>query len=224
MMGDETNRSVRSPALRAITVVAAALTVFPTVAWSNFKCTPPGSKTPHYYDYLPPECAGVEARELNQDGSLKRIIPPPLTQEQKRAIAEKEKRKADCRKQNQARAQEDDALLERHLTEDTLQAARYRALGDQLKRIDQANDRLKGIRLKRKELEEQAKFFEPPHQMPVNLAADLDANHELEQNELQTIEDASLEIQRTNDRFDADLKRYREVVNGTAKPSVQCEE
>ena len=33
---------------------------------------------------------------------------------------------------------------------------------------------------------------------------------------MRLIEDAAHEIQRTNDRFDAYLKRYRELVSGTA--------
>jgi hypothetical protein len=44
-----------------------------------------------------------------------------------------------------------------------------------------------------------------------------DFNREMEQIEFRRIAGAAHEIQRINDDYDADLKRYRELVDGTAK-------
>src|SRR5882724_9514780 len=47
----------------------------------SFVCTTASGKTV-VGDQFPPECFDRETRELRSDGSLRRIIPPPLTPEQ----------------------------------------------------------------------------------------------------------------------------------------------
>jgi predicted RNase H-like nuclease (RuvC/YqgF family) len=113
--------------------------------------------------------------------------------------------------------QKDVALLERYPSEDDLQEARYRALGDPIKRVSRANERLKELIAKARDFSEKAKFFEAPHRMPDDLRKDRDFNRELEQIEFQHIAGAAHDIERINDQYDAQLKRYRELVNGTAK-------
>jgi len=115
----------------------------------------------------------------------------------------------------------DQALLLGYPSEDDLQEARYRALGDPVRQIDQANQRLKALIAKGRDYAEEVKFFEAPHPMPDNLRRDRDLNRELEQLEFRRIADAAHEIQRINGDYDAKLKRYRELVEGTAR--MPCE-
>ena len=55
--------------------------------------------------------------------------------------------------------------------------------------------------------------------MPVDLRKGRNLNRELEQIEFRRIAGAAQEIHRINDHYDADLKRYRDLVDGTAKMS-----
>jgi hypothetical protein len=163
------------------------------------------------------ECKNAAVRKLNPDGSPKGLIPAPLTQQgQQSAKDESDRKEAECKAQKE-QYQKGVALLERFPSEDDLQDARYRALGDQLKQVNLANDRLKKLFVKGRDLSEKAKFFEPPHQMPEDLRRDRDLNRKFEQLEFLSIAGAAHEIQSINDRFDADLKRYREAVDGAAK-------
>ena len=204
-------------------VLAVALAVLPTAAWCGFTCKPVGSTT-IYRDYLPAECKDVEIRELNPDGSLKRVIPAPLTEEQKKEKAAKERYRQACAQQNKEQNDKDVALKTRYEHEEDLQEARYRALGDQLRQVDLANQRLKEILLEGMGLSEQARFYEPPRQVPVDLRSNREVNFKLEKGQFHIIQDAVRGIQHINDRYDADLRRYREMVNGTDKMPCRAKE
>jgi hypothetical protein len=204
-------------------VLAVALAVLPTVAWCGFTCKPPGSTT-IYRDYLPSDCKNVEIRELNSDGSLKRVIPAPLTEEQKKEKAKKENDQQACRLQNKGQNDKDEALRTRYEHEEDLQEARYQALGDQLRQVDRANERMKKILREGMNLSQRARFYEPPHQMPVDLKSNRDVNSKLEKDQLHLILDAVSGIKRVNDTYDADLRRYRELMNGMAKMPCSAKE
>jgi regulator of protease activity HflC (stomatin/prohibitin superfamily) len=204
-------------------VLAVALAVLPTAAWCGFTCKPVGSTT-IYRDYLPAECKDVEIRELNPDGSLKRVIPAPLTEEQKKEKAAKERYRQACARQNKTQNDKDLALKTRYEHEEDLQEARYQALGNQLRRVDQANERMKEILKEGMDLSQQARFYDPPHQMPVDLKSNRDVNSRLEKDQLHVILDVVLNIPRINAAYDADLKRYRELMNRTAKMPCNAKE
>ena len=184
-------------------------------------CSSDLGSTPIIRAEVPPECSGVEIRELYPDGSLKRVIAAPLTEEEKKQKTQKEKEAEVCREKNQAQSQRNEALLDRYRHEEDLQEARYKALGDQLDQVNQASAMMKRIMDKGADLTERARFYEPPHQMPVDLKNDLDLNYQLEARQMQLIVGAASAIKRINETYDADLKLYRALVNHTAK--MPCE-
>jgi hypothetical protein len=151
------------------------------------------------------------------NGTPKEPIASPPTAEERKAREEGERKEADRDQQNKDRFKDNEALLDRYPSEDDLQEARYRALGDQIRQIDQANDRLNKLVANARDFAEKVKFFEPPHRMPDDLRKDRDLNRKHEQMEFQRIADAVQQIQRINDRYDADLKCYRELVDDMAK-------
>jgi hypothetical protein len=59
--------------------------------------------------------------------------------------------------------------------------------------------------------------------MPDELKHNLDNNAELREQAGRASEHVLAERERINGCFDVDLKRYRELVAGTARPSFQCE-
>jgi hypothetical protein len=203
-------------------ILAIAFAAVPVAARCAFVCKPPGAST-IIRDYPPPECAGVDIRELYPDGSQKGIIPAQLTEAQKRARAEKEKRQAECRRQNQAWAQEGEALLARYPSEDDLLRDRDVAVAHEKARVEQQNQRLKDLKRVRAHLEDETEFYKG-RQMPDVLTNSLEANDigtAAAEREIEAINSA---LERITKKFDVDLARYRSIVTGTAKPPVQCEE
>ena len=203
------NRILLVAVLAALTMTARATP--PDIR----KCITPDGGT--LYGDDADQCKDAPIRTLDSNGTPKELIASPPTAEERKAKEEGERKKADRDRQNKDRFKDNEALLDRYPSEDDLQEARYRALGDQIGKIDQANDRLKKLVAKARDFAEKVKFFEPPHRMPDDLRKDRDLNRELEQSEFQRIADAAHEIERINDRYDADLKRYRELVNDMAK-------
>jgi len=68
-------------------------------------------------DRPPPECANSDIRELNRDGSLRRVIPRPLTPEEQKARAIEAKKKADEEEKALAQRRRDRSLLEAYASE-----------------------------------------------------------------------------------------------------------
>lgn len=77
-----------------------------------------------------PECAARDMREIGKSGIIRRVIPAPLTAEQRRA---KQLDEARAKQQADAVIEErrrDQALLARYRNEDEIERAYHRALGD----------------------------------------------------------------------------------------------
>jgi hypothetical protein len=173
-------------------------------------------------DDLPAECASVEIRELNPDGTLKRVIPPPRTTQQRNAEEEAQKRRTDCVQQNEAQKQGDETLLRRYPMEDDLIVARDRALANENARIEQQNQRLKELKLARARLDGQKASYQG-RPMPDALKSDFAANDSATVAAEHQIEATNSGAERLAEKFDVDLKRYRALVKGTAKLPCQLD-
>ncbi|HEX4583846.1 MAG TPA: hypothetical protein VH183_03390 [Burkholderiaceae bacterium] len=198
-------------------IVAGVLGALPAAAWCQlYVCTTPNGRT-LTGDLPPPECGNVSIRELNRDGSIRRVIEPPLTPEQKkkRDLEEKARREREHAAQEQLRR--DRALLEAYAGEDEIESARDRVLADRQALIDRANQQLKEIRADRKRLEDEAEFY-AKRQVPDKLKRALEDNAALQAQQLRTIDEIRTEMQRINDQYDANLRRYRELVMRGATP------
>lgn len=203
-------------------MAAMALATLPQAGWCAYMCKAPGGGT-IIRDYLPTECASVEIRELNPDGSLKRVIPPPRTAEQRRVDEEKDKRSAECAKQNEAQKQDDEVLARRYPLEDDLIAARDRALANEKARLGQQAQRQQELKAARARMEE-AKAAYKGRPVPDALKADFDANDTAMATIDHQVDATTAGIERLSLKYDADLKRYRELVRGTARPPCQVGE
>jgi len=199
----------------------AALAVTARAAGPINDCTTPDGGRFYGDDTARGQCGDALIRRLNPDASPKDPIPAPLTPEQKKRREQEQKRLAECHRQNKEQYQKDSALLDRFRREEDLQAARYGELGEQMKLIDEANQRLKENLAARKHLDELAEFYQPPRSIPVDLRYDLELKRRLQEQELHNIERAVGEIRHLDEEYDVKLKRYRELVNGLAK--MPCE-
>jgi hypothetical protein len=198
-------------------IMLAALGALPTGAWSQlFVCTTPGGRT-LTGDAPPPECQNVVVRELNHDGSIKRVIEPPLTPDQKKKHEEEEKKRHQREMQAQEQMRKDRALLETYASEDEIEASRDRTLASRQALIDRANQQLKGFKVDRKRLDDESEFY-AKRQMPDKLKRALEDNAALQAQQLKTIDDIRADMQRINERYDGELQRFRELVMRGATP------
>jgi len=167
-------------------------------------------------DRPPAECVGA-IRELRSDGSVRRVIEPPLTPEQKAARAAEEKRQREEADRQRAQMRKDLALLETYASEEEIENARARALATRQALIERATRRLEEHQRERKKLDNEAEFY-AKREMPDKLKRAFEGNAALIRSEEKIIADSRAEMQRINERFDAERKRWRELVSAGAMP------
>jgi hypothetical protein len=186
---------------RLVLAALAALVALPGgVRAQLYVCTTPSGRT-LTGDLPPPECQNVQIRELNRDGSVRRIIEPPLTPEQRKKREEEEK----ARRERERAAQEQ------------LRKDRARVLAERQALIDRATQQLKEYQMDRKRLEDESEFY-VKRNLPEKLKRALADNTELQEQQKRQIEEIRADMQRINERYDADLRRYRELVLRGATP------
>jgi hypothetical protein len=164
-------------------------------------------------------CADRELRVHNPDGSLRRIIEPPLTKEQKAQRETEEKRRRDeawSRKVQQAR---DRNLLLTFEDEHSLESMRRRDLADIDHEIRLATQRILSLDKDLKIAQEAAQTWKaanPHKQLPFTYQQRITdaANAILAEDAL--IADRNAERERVNSRFDADAQRLRELLGNPA--------
>jgi hypothetical protein len=189
----------------------AALACLPALAWAQlYVCKTPSGHT-LTGDIPPSECKDSVIRQLNRDGSVRSVIEPPLTPEQKaqRDLEERRRHEREMAAQDQLR--KDRALLETYASEDEIEATRDRTLAIRQSLIDRANQSLREYQSDRKHLDEEAEFY-LRRPMPEKLKRAIEDNISLQQQQLHAIDDIRAEMQRINERYDAELRRYRELV------------
>jgi hypothetical protein len=215
-MAPETGRRITAsrPAARAVLL---ALSLLPLGAGAQlYVCKTPSGKTLSQ-DQPPAECKDTVIRLLNRDGTVKSIIEPPMTPEQKQARDAEDRRRHEREMQAQDQLRKDRALLETYGSEEEIEAVRNRTLAVRQTAIEHANQQLKEYRDDRKHLEEEAEFYSR-RSMPDKLKRQLKDNTDLQELQHHSIEDIRLEMEHINERYDADLRRYRELVLRGATP------
>jgi len=163
-------------------------------------------------DRPPPECFNSDIRELNRDGSLRRVIARPLTPEEQKARAIEVRKKADEEEKALAQRRRDRSLLEAYASEQEIDVARTKALIASNEVVKRSQLRLDRMAEERKRLEEETEFYKK-RETPEMIKRALANNEQERAAELKIIKDAQSEMQRINDRFDADKKRFRELVS-----------
>ena len=169
-------------------------------------------------DRPPPECANSDIRELNRDGSLRRVIARPLTPEEQKARAAEAKRKAEEEERALAQRRRDRSLLEAYASEQEIDVARTKALTSSTEVVKRSQTRLDRMAEERKRLVEETEFYKK-REVPETIKRALANNEQERAAELKIIKDAQAEMQRINERFDADKRRFRELVAQGSQPA-----
>ena len=165
------------------------------------------------------ECAGREQRVLNADGSLNRVLPPPLTADERAAAEERERRIVAERAAKIEAVRRDRNLLARYPNEAAHEAARTSALDDIRSASRTSQARLVSLAAERKPLMVEAEFYAGKG-LPAKLRGQLDANDAAVEAQKSLNTNQQAEVVRLNALFDADLGRLRKLWAGAEPGSI----
>ena len=182
---------------------------------SIFTCTVSG-KT-FTADRVPPECANSDVREMNRDGSLKRVIARPLTVDEQRARALEAKKRLEEQDKMVAQRRVDKSLLEAYANDEEIEAVRAKSLESSNQLIARANQRLANLTGERKKLDDESEFYKK-RVLPDQIKRSYVSIDQQVSAEEKVVSDARAEIKRINERFDAEKKRFRELLAQGARP------
>jgi hypothetical protein len=150
---------------RTTVTVGAFLVILASSAWaapgtiqgSIFTCSVNGKTFSG--DRPPQECANSEMRELNRDGSVRRVIARPLTQEELRARALEAKKRLEEEDKQLAQRRRDKSLLEAYASDEEIEAARAKSLESATQAMARAKARIDNLNAERKKLDDEAEFY-----------------------------------------------------------------
>jgi len=217
---------MRTLPVAVLSLIGALLAASP-MAWAQQKvedtrtiytCTAPdGRKLTS--DRPIADCAGREQRVLNADGSLRTIMQPFLSPEERAAKDAQDRRDAAARAAQADAVRRDRNLMQRFPNEAAHRRARTEALDDANKSMRVSELRLKDLAAERKPLTEEAQFY-VGKPLPSKLKQQLDANEASAEAQKQLIENQKAEIVRINGRYDRELARLKKLWGGAAPGSL----
>lgn len=169
-------------------------------------------------DRPPPECSNSDIRELNKDGSLRRIIPRPLTAAEQRAKAVEAQKRAEEEELALSQRRRDRSLLEAYASEDEIDAARRKALASSNDILERSRVRLDRMDTDKKRIDDEADFYKK-RDVPEHIKRARLNNEQEKAIELKIVQDAEAEVNRINARFDSEKRRFRELMSQGARPA-----
>lgn len=186
-----------------------------TAQGSIFTCSV-GGKT-FSGDRPPQECANADMRELNRDGSVRRVIARPLTQDELRARALEAKKRLEEEDRQLGQRRRDKSLLEAYASNEEIEAARGKSLESATQAVARAKVRINNLNGERKKLDDESEFYKK-RVLPDQLKRSYVSIQQQVSQEEKILNDALIETQRINERFDAEKKRFRELLAQGARP------
>lgn len=167
-----------------------------------------------------PQCTGQDQRVLNADGSLNRILPPMLTEDE-RAAAEARQRDIDAAQVKQKDAIRRDRNLTARFPDDAAhQNAREKALDAIRTSVRTSESRIALLLAERKKLLDEAEFYAPPAKLPPKLKLDLDANDAALAGQKALVVNQQAEVVRISSLYDAELARLKKLWGGAQPGSL----
>lgn len=170
-------------------------------------------------DRLIAECNHREQRILNTDGSLRAIVPPAMSPEERTAYEARERKAAAERAALADAVRRDRNLMLRYRGEAAHQQARENALDDVSKSMRISELRIKDLTAERKPLLDEAEFYKG-RALPAKLKQQLDANDASVEAQHVLIENQKAELVRVNRNFDVELTRLKKLWAGAPPGSL----
>ena len=194
------------------TVSVAALSLSGTVfAQAIYSCVD-GSGRKITADRPIAECRDRAQREINPSGTVKRVLEPALTADERAAREEKEKRAAELREREVEAKRRDRALLLRYPSQDAHDKERAEALGQIDEVISAASKGATELSEQRKAITVDLQFYKADStRAPSSLKRRLEENDSNQAIQKRFIAEQDTEKKRVNLRFDEELGKLRRL-------------
>ncbi len=166
-----------------------------------------------------PACVAREQRVLNRDGSLRKIVPPTLTAEERYEREAAERRAALARAAQADAVRRDRNLVSRYPNEAAHARAREAALDTVRAAMKATEERQRELAAERKPLLEEAEFFKG-RSLPLRLKQQLDANDGAVEAQRGAAQTQEAELVRINRLYDAELAHLRKLWAGAQPGSL----
>ena len=165
------------------------------------------------------ECATRDQRVLNPDGSVRKVLPPTPTADERAEQEARERQAAAARSAQQDAVRRDRNLTTRFPNEAAHAKARVAALDDVRKAVDLSERRVALLAAERKPLMDDAEFY-VGKPLPAKLKQQLDANDATTEAQRTLIQNQQAEVVRINALFDVELARLRKLWAGAPAGSM----
>jgi hypothetical protein len=166
-----------------------------------------------------PECSDREQRVLNKDGSVRRIVPPTLTAEERADREAQERKAAEERAAYNDAVRRDRNLKNRYPNEAAHNKARESALEVVRVAMRASQQRITELETERKPLKEEAEFYRG-RQVPARLKQQLEANETSVGAQRDLIATQEAELVRINRIYDIELEHLRKLWKGAPPGSI----
>ena len=155
-------------------------------------------------------CMDREQRELSPSGTVKRVIPPEPTAEERAALDAKRKAEAEQAGRLAEQKRKERALLSRYPNEAAHQRERAKAL-ESVDAVEAAiHHRIEELVKQRAKLDEEMAFYaKDPAKAPPLLKRKFKDNDSLMSAQQAALQQQAVERQRVSERFDAELSQLR---------------
>jgi hypothetical protein len=165
------------------------------------------------------ECSHKEQQLLNGDGSLRGVIPPTLTAEEKAEMEARDRAATEARATQADAVRRDRNLTARYPDEASHQRAREAALDTVRLAIKATELRLRELQIERRPLKEEAEFYQGKA-LPPKLRAALEANDASVDAQRGASASQEAELGRISKIYDAELERLRRLWAGAPAGSL----
>jgi prefoldin subunit 5 len=201
-------------------LLVAALTA--THAGAAYKCVDERGLT-HVGDTPPAGCAKVLMYEINRSGQVIREIPPTLTPEQARHKQAEDAKRREGEKLAAEQKRKDSALLQTFSSEQEFDVVRDRNIDPLRNRIRNAQERIKAVDKRVKEIDDEAEFYKAGRKAAAKVReggvpkALLDEQARLKAEKAmlqQNIAATEKEIAELREKFDTDKRRWVALKSG----------
>ncbi len=166
-----------------------------------------------------PECAHKEQQQLNRDGSVRKVLPPTLTAEERSQQEARDRAAAEARAAQADAVRRDRNLVARFPDEAAHNRARE-AAADTVRLAMKATElRLRDLQNERKPLRDEAEFYQN-RPLPAKLKAAIEANETSMDAQRTASANQQAELVRINKIYDAELERLRRLWSGAQPGSL----
>ena len=158
------------------------------------------------------ECIDRTQQELNRSGTVKRVVGPSMTAQERAAQEEKDKAAAEVRAREAEDKRRDRALLLRYPSRAVHDQERVTALAQVDEVIKASNKRTAELAEQRKAIQAEFEFYaKDPTKAPPSLKRKLEENDNSSTVQKKFIQDQEQEKKRVNVRFDEELVKLKQL-------------